>query len=107
MSWRVAILPYLDQPAIFQLYDRRQRWNSPKNRAVADSRIPLYRCPSDPKSVASNETSYVMLVGKGTVAGLPEKDRNIDYISAHSGASDTILLVEAAIRESNGRSPAT
>ena len=95
MSWRVAILPYLDQPAIFQLYDRHQRWNSPKNRDIADWRIREYRCPSDPMGLQSRETSYVMLVGPGTVAGLDERDRNIAYISAHAGTTSTILAVEA------------
>ena len=37
-----------------------------------------------------------MLVGNGTVAGLPEKDRNLKYISAHSGVASTILVVEVS-----------
>ena len=37
-----------------------------------------------------------MLVGKGTVAGLPEKDRNIDvHLRALRDTASTILLVEA------------
>ena len=95
MSWRVAILPHLEENQLFQKYDRKQPWNSPRNRAVADTPLLSYRCPNDPKGPRSRETSYVMLVGKGTVAGLPEKDRNFKYISAHSGASSTILFVEA------------
>ncbi len=95
MSWRVAILPYLDRRDLFHRYDRRQPWNSPQNRTIADAVIRLYQCPSEFKDLQSRQTSYVMLVGPGTIGGLDEKHRNLDYVSEHSGTSDTILLVEA------------
>ena len=96
MSWRVAILPQLEHTGLFEAYDPQQPWNSPKNREATDVLLKTYRCPSDPKGAGSHETSYVMLVGRGTVAGLPEKDRNLKYIDAHSGAASTIFVIEAS-----------
>ena len=93
MSSRVAILPYLEPDGIHQTYDPRQPWDSPKNRALAGAAMPsAYRCPSDPKAgPGSDETSYVMLVGKNTVGGLPDGERKSSYISGHAGTSRTIL----------------
>ena len=31
MSWRVAILPFMDQNVMYHQYDPKQPWNSPKN----------------------------------------------------------------------------
>ncbi len=53
----------------------------------------LYRCPSD-LSPGAEDTSYVMFTGKGTVGGLSDKDRSLDYINSHAGAAVTILAVE-------------
>ncbi len=96
MSWRVAILPYLEPAGIYQTYDPQQPWDSPKNRALAGAAMPsAYRCPSDPKAgPGSDETSYVMLVGKNTVGGLPDGDRKASYVSGHAGTSKTILVIE-------------
>ena len=66
-----------------------------ENQTIADVSIKLYHCPSESKGLESHETSYVMLMGKGTVGGLADKDRNEDYIAAHSGAVNTILVIEA------------
>ena len=95
MSWRVAILPQLDRTDLFQQYDRKQPWNGSENRTVADAAICDYHCPSESKGPESRETSYVMLVGKGTVGGLPEKDRNSHYVHTHSGLTSTLLVVES------------
>ena len=93
---RVAILPYLEPAGISQTYDPQQPWDSPKNRVLAGAAMPsAYRCPSDPKAgPGSDETSYVMLVGKNTVGGLPDGDRKASYVSGHAGTSKTILVIE-------------
>jgi len=94
-SWRVAILPYLERNELYEKYDHKEPWNGPKNQAIAASMPDIYRCPTDSKASATGqETSYVMIAGDGGVGGLADKDRCLDYISAHSGASDTILVIE-------------
>jgi hypothetical protein len=34
-SWRVALLPYLDEQAIYDEYDSHQHWNSQHNQDIA------------------------------------------------------------------------
>jgi hypothetical protein len=49
-SWRVAILPFIEQPALVKQYDPREPWDSPKNRAISPMMPSVFRCPSDPLS---------------------------------------------------------
>ena len=50
-SWRVAILPFLDQEPLYQQYDSKQPWDSPQNRALGNTPLSIFRCPSDPGAV--------------------------------------------------------
>jgi prepilin-type processing-associated H-X9-DG protein len=92
-SWRVAILPYLGQPDLYEQYDPKEPWNSLKNQAIAASMPSVYHCPSD-SSASGQETSYVMIMGRGTVGGLSDEKRGADFINSHSGNAVTLLAVE-------------
>jgi len=89
-SWRVLILPHLGQEALYAQFDRTQPWNSPRNRNLANTVLPTYRCPSDP-SEDPLETNYVMIVGPATISDGPHAVRLEDI---RDGASNTIMLVE-------------
>jgi len=90
-SWRVAILPFLQQRPLYDQYDFNQPWDSPKNRALAGIPIPTYQCASA-ANPALTETNYVMIVGKGTIGGLPNE--KVTFASVTDGTSNTILVVE-------------
>ena len=64
-SWRVLILPYLDETAMYKMYDFTQPWDGPKNRKLLATRPPVFCCPGDRKTRASgaNQASYVAVVG--------------------------------------------
>ena len=53
MSWRVAILPGLEETALFSQYDSTQPWDSPQNLALGKTALEEFRCPSDPGGTAS------------------------------------------------------
>jgi prepilin-type processing-associated H-X9-DG protein len=90
MSWRVAILPYLEQQALFQMYKADQPWDSPANQVFANTVIPTYRNPADEKG-APTETSYMVITGPGT---LFEDDKATSFANVTDGTSNTILAVE-------------
>ncbi len=120
-SWRVLILPYLDQNALHKLYDPTQPWNGPKNKMVSNRPIMVYLCPSDPNGRASHftQSSYVAVVGPDT-AWAGEKPRKLTDFG--KDASNTIMLIEVtnsgiswaeprdllldALGAANGKSPA-
>jgi prepilin-type processing-associated H-X9-DG protein len=90
-SWRVALLPFLEQSALYKAYKSDEPWDGPNNRALGNIAIPTYRCPSDP-SLVPTETNYVMIVGKGAFGGLPNEATRMSDI--RDGASNTIMIVE-------------
>jgi len=92
-SWRVAIMPFLSGNPNFAQYDFNQPWDSPKNRALASVLTPggICQCPSSPNP-SSTETDYVMIVGKGTIGGLPNE--KVTLADVTDGTANTILVVE-------------
>jgi prepilin-type processing-associated H-X9-DG protein len=94
-SWRVAILPFIEQTPLYDQYDFSEPWDGPNNQALHGISIPAYRCPSDDASAsvsASLETSYVMIVGKGTLGGEPNE--KVTFADVKDGLSNTILAIE-------------
>ena len=99
ISWRVRILPFNDQPGLYEKYDQQAAWNSEQNLPIAAIMVPGLQCPSrrEPPS-GSNEkgysfTDYTMLTGPGTFSGEFEP-RATQGIA--DGASNTLAVVEAA-----------
>jgi prepilin-type N-terminal cleavage/methylation domain-containing protein/prepilin-type processing-associated H-X9-DG protein len=48
-SWFTAILPFMEQTALGDQYDRHLNWHDPGNTAVVMTEVPSFRCPSAPE----------------------------------------------------------
>ncbi len=46
-NWMIAILPYIEQSALYDSYDLSYTNESPENRAVRETKVAAYVCPSD------------------------------------------------------------
>ncbi len=94
-SWRVLILPFLEGRKVYQQYKFNQPWDGPNNRRLIVYRPREYACPGDKNAsrLGATETSYVAVVGPGTVwpGGTGRKSDDLP-----ENAGDTILLVEVA-----------
>jgi hypothetical protein len=66
-SWRVLILPYLEQQALYKQYRFNEPWNGPNNTQLVRKMPRIYRCPSCAADLATGETNYVVVVGPETV----------------------------------------
>lgn len=88
-SWRVEILPFIEQNALYEQYRKDQPWDSPDNKRVLEQMPALFRDPSDPSG--PNSTSYFALTGPGT----PLSGRGMTFIDMIDGTSNTLLVVEA------------
>jgi hypothetical protein len=45
-SWRVLLLPYIDQAALYSRYNFAEPWDGPNNVKLLDEIPPVYKCPS-------------------------------------------------------------
>ena len=46
-NWAIAILPYVEQAALFDRYDLQYANQSPENQVVRETAVAAYLCPSD------------------------------------------------------------
>lgn len=96
-SWRVAVLNYLDQTALYRKYDQRSAWDSPQNLPIASQAIERYICPSVPRHLQRDSfdryySAYAVLVGPTTAFPNSRGLRPKDF---PDGLSNTALVVEA------------
>jgi hypothetical protein len=92
-SWRVLILPYIEEQALYDKYRFDEPWDGPNNRMLEGYMPGVFRCPSEKRTNApSLMTSYVAVVGPETV--WPE-DKTSRFGDFQDGASQTILVVES------------
>jgi prepilin-type processing-associated H-X9-DG protein len=93
LSWRVAILPFIEQNALHQQFHLDEPWDSEHNLAVARSIPATYLCPSRNRASDDATTTYVRFVGPGA---LSEKGEGVRLADITDGTSNTIMVVESA-----------
>ena len=86
-SWRVLLLPYLDEGAAGAI-DVEQRWDDPAAAAAVATAAP-YRCPS--LQAPAGKTTYHLVVSP---EGLVRSDRSATREEAASADRNTILVIE-------------
>ena len=92
LSWRVLLLPYLGERALFKEFNLREPWDSPTNKKLLAKMPKVFAAPTDEKSVKAHETFYQVIVGKDTVF---EGKKGIRLTDITDGTSNTLLIVEA------------
>lgn len=67
LSWRVAILPYLEQQALFNKFHLDEPWDSPHNLPLAKTLPPVYfAATADEELSAQSRTTYLRPVYPGS-----------------------------------------
>jgi Protein of unknown function (DUF1559) len=94
LSWRVALLPFLDERQLCEEFHLDEPWDSPHNVRLL-SRMPVvYRPFAREVKAPPYHTFYQVLVGKGTSF---EIGRKVSIPGSFTnGLSNTILIAEAA-----------
>ncbi len=91
LSWRVAILPYLEQQELYNKFHLDEPWDSEHNKALIKEMPATYHCPDRVKPEPFT-TTYRGYVGKGA---LFDEDADTSLVSVTDGTSNTIMVVEA------------
>ena len=89
-SWRVELLPLLDQEALYKEYRLDQSWDSEANLAVLRKMPALFRSPED--APTSTNSSYFALTGSDTVF---DGNDGTQLEDIEDGTSNTLLFAEA------------
>ena len=99
LSWRVALLPYLGQEALYREFHLDEPWDSPHNLTLLPRMPGIYVCPSFMIPPSEGITPYAAAAGPGMFFDAPEPIPGTQTIGVSIGAirdgtSNTILVLE-------------
>ncbi len=101
LSWRVSLLPYLQEQFLFNRFNANEAWNSARNRPASDTFVSAYG-----DTLGSTQTRYRVFVGGGAVfdadppgrKGAPlaaQMAQTVRLSGVTDGTTNTIFCVEA------------
>lgn len=95
-SWRVALLPYLEQSDLYDSYDFGKAWDAPENVTLSEQLVAVFDCPQRPKRRQRNaanqfRTAYVVPFGPESVFD----GRGVRIRDITDGTTHSIMAVEA------------
>lgn len=89
LSWRVALLPFLEESNLYQQFKLDEPWDSPHNIQLLDRMPATYRNPQVPTE--KGYTTYLMPFGAGTPGS---EEGKLTFSMFTDGLSNTIAIVE-------------
>lgn len=89
LSWRVHILPYLDQRDLYSQFHLREAWDSEHNKSLIEKMPKLLAAGSDTLQKAG-KTIFLAPIGRDTAIGSREPIRIQDITD---GTSNTIMIL--------------
>ena len=105
LSWRVALLPFIEQGSLYNQFRLDEPWDSPNNKALLPLMPKVYALPNDPNPGAGM-THYQVFVGPGSAfeprklqQGQPlpgQKAPGWKVTDFTDGTSNTILIATSA-----------
>jgi uncharacterized protein DUF1559 len=91
LSWRVAMLPYLEEQALYDQFHLDESWDSAHNRELIAKMPAVFANPS--LNSLEGKTNYLAVVGKQCAfSGTPN---GLAFAQISDGTSKTVFLVEA------------
>ncbi len=91
LSWRVALLPFLDENDLFKEFHQDEPWDSPHNKTLINKMPAVFQSPGSPP-VPSGSTRIRGFGGKGAMF---EGVQGIKIETITDGTSNTILVALA------------
>jgi hypothetical protein len=90
-SGRVLLLPFMEQQALYDQFDKTQAWDSAANIELSKRDLQVFTDPSSAKRIAG-QTDFLFVVGKGTLFEPPPTGMGFQSIT--DGTSNTMFMVE-------------
>lgn len=93
LSWRVQILPYMEQENLYRRFKLNEAWDSDNNKKLIEE-LPKFYAPVRVKA-EKGETFYRGFAGAGNEAGAFEPGKKITLVNMTDGTSNTIAVIDA------------
>ncbi|MDY3562343.1 DUF1559 domain-containing protein [Gemmata sp. JC673] len=95
LSWRVAILPYIEQNNLYNKFKLDEPWDSANNKQWSQVRIRVFTSPSAtlPENLEWGTTNYRGISGPGAAFD-PTAKMKLTFAHFTDGLSNTIALIE-------------
>jgi hypothetical protein len=97
LSWRVHILPFIGEKALYDQFKLNEPWDSPANRQLLN-RMPLaYSTPAERsgKVAGGTKTYYRAFSNPGAIFAKRDPGQRLGVAQIQDGLSNTIFVVEA------------
>lgn len=91
LSWRVAILPYLDAKALYAEFHLDEPWDSEHNKKLIAQIPDFYLSPAS--NLTDGRTVY--LTPRAAETAFPG-DKALRFLDLHDGTSNTVAVVEVS-----------
>ena len=89
-SGRVLLLPFMEQAALYERFDKTKAWDSPENSELSKTILRVFMDPSS-ANPGAGQTDYLFVTGKGTVF---EAGTTTKFMEVTDGTSNTVIVVE-------------
>ena len=91
-SWRVLLLPFLEQQGLYDCYRFDEPWDGPHNIQLVEEMPAVFQCPSN-QTEERTCTNYLAVIGPETAW---PGDTPVCFSDIVDGTSNTWLVVEVA-----------
>ena len=91
LSWRVAILPYIEQDNLYKQFKFDEPWDSEHNLKLSQTNIPVFTVPANKKHKPGH-TNYRVFHGNGALFDFA---KGVSIAAIVDGTSNTWMVVEA------------
>ena len=90
-SWRVLILPYIEQSELYRQYRFDEPWDGPNNSKLAEVNVDVFRCPC--RNCKPGHASYSIVASPN---GAMRPDYGCELKDVTDGMDKTGLIVESS-----------
>ena len=91
LSWRVQILPFIEEGTLYSQFHLDEPWDSEHNRALLDKMPEVFKSPG--RDLPAGKTSYLAVTGPGTAFG--DGTTGAGMRDFRDGLSNTAMIIEA------------
>lgn len=91
-SWRVELLPFLEQDGLYREFNRKEVWDHPDNKRLLGKMPAIFAMDATDPGFVPGRTRFQVLQSKG---GVFDGDKSTKLAEITDGSSSTLLVVEA------------